>query len=180
MLLFGGIFYYLSYINFTVYFDFIVYYLNNIFIYYILYIINNIIFKLNIFAIIEHETCKNQNEVYKMLFLNVYTKILYKMFSSYPCFPCCYVKSENDWKKIYFNSSRISPRITLVISKSEEISFWKYRKIYFLLLNKVQVFHRLRIFTSLVFIFYQTVKITVLAVKNCCQRHIKQNKNLNK
>lgn len=162
MLLFGGIFYYLSYINFTVYFDFIVYYL------------------LNIFAIIEHETCKNQNEVYKMLFLNVYTKILYKMFSSYSCFPCCYVKSENVWKKIYFNSSRISPRITLVISKSEEISFWKYRKIYFLLLNKVQVFHRLRIFTSLVFIFYQTVKITVLAVKNCCQRHSKQNKNLNK
>lgn len=150
MLLFWDIFYYLFYINFTVYFDFIVYYL------------------LNIFAIIEHEMCKHQNGVYKMLFLNVYTKILYKMFSSYSCFPCCYMKSENVWKNVYFNFSRSSPRINLVISKLKGISFWKYRKICFLLLDKVQVFCTLRISSSLVCTFYQTVKITVLTIKKCC------------
>lgn len=33
---------------------------------------------------------------------------------------------------------------------------------------------------SLVFTWYQRVKITMLTVKNCCERHVKQNNNLNK
>lgn len=38
--------------------------------------------------------CKYQNEVYKMLFLNICIKILYKKISSYSWGFCYYVKSE--------------------------------------------------------------------------------------
>lgn len=98
--------------------------------------------------------CKHQKEVYKMLFLNICTKILYKKKSSYSWGFFAVMWNLRKYRKIYISVLVI---IQELISKLKDIL--NVQNFFFSVL--VEVFCTFRIFTSLVFTWYQMVKIII-------------------